>query len=47
MNIKFGLMAGAAVACVVMTGCKAPKAQSQSRPVKPVSRVVVEPAPAP
>ena len=48
MNIKFGLVAGAAVACVVMTGCKAPKAQSQSRPVKPVQRVAVEqPAPAP
>ena len=40
-------MAGAAVACVVMTGCKAPKAQDQVRPVKPVSRVVAEPAPAP
>ena len=48
MNMKFGLVAGAAVACAVMTGCKAPKAQSQSRPVKPAQRVVVEqPAPAP
>lgn len=46
MNIKFGLMAGAAVACVVMAGCKAPKAQGQSRPVKPAARVVVESAPA-
>ena len=48
MNIKFGLAASAAVACVVMTGCKAPKAQSQGRPVRPAQRVVVEqPAPAP
>ena len=45
MNIKFGLIAGAAVACVVMTGCKAPKAQNAARPVKPADRVVVEPAP--
>lgn len=48
MNCKFGLVASAAVACVVMTGCKAPKAQVQSRPVKPAQRVAVEqPAPAP
>ena len=48
MNIKFGLAASAAVACVVITGCKAPKAQSQGRPVRPAQRVVVEqPAPAP
>ena len=46
MNIKFGLVAGAAVACVVMSGCKAPKAQEQSRPVKP-ARVIATPAPAP
>ena len=47
MNMKFGLVAGAAVACAVMTGCKAPKAQSQSRPVKPAQRIVAEqPAPA-
>ena len=47
MNIKFGLVAGAAVACVVMTGCKAPKAQGQDRPAKPATRVAVAPAPAP
>ena len=46
MNMKFGLVAGAAVACVVMSGCKAPKAQESARPSKP-SRVVVAPAPAP
>ena len=46
MNIKFGLVAGAAVACVVMSGCKAPKAQSSDRPVRSAPRVV-EPAPAP
>lgn len=46
MNIKFGLVAGAAVACVVMSGCKAPKAQSADRPVKPAPRIV-EPASAP
>ena len=46
MNIKFGLVAGAAVACVVMSGCKAPKAQSADRPVRPAPRIV-EPAPAP
>lgn len=28
MNLKFGLMTGAAIACAVMTGCKAPKAQT-------------------
>ena len=46
MNIKFGLVAGAAVVCVVMSGCKAPKAQSADRPVKPAPRIS-EPAPAP
>ena len=46
MNIKFGLVAGAAIACVVMSGCKAPKAQSADRPVKPAPRIA-EPAPAP
>lgn len=47
MNIKFGLMAGAAVACVVMTGCKAPKAQNANNSAKPAQRIVAEPAPAP
>ena len=28
MNLKFGLVMGAAVACAVMAGCKAPKAQT-------------------
>ena len=46
MNIKFGLVAGAAIACVVMSVCKAPKAQSADRPVKPAPRIA-EPAPAP
>ena len=46
MNIKFGLVAGAAVACVVMSGCKAPKTQSVDRPVRPVPRIA-EPAPVP
>ena len=46
MNIRFGLVAGAAIACVVMSGCKAPKAQSADRPVKPAPRIA-EPAPAP
>ena len=46
MNIKFGLVAGAAVACVVMSGCKAPKAQSADRAVKSAPRIV-EPVPAP
>ena len=46
MNIKFGLVAGAAVACVVMSGCKAPKAQSAERPVRPAPRIA-EPTPAP
>lgn len=46
MNIKFGLVAGAAVACVVMTGCKAPKVQNhQSQPVKPASSVAVKAEP--
>ena len=47
MNIKFGLMAGATVVCVVMTGCKAPKAQNTVRPVRPADRVAAERAPAP
>ena len=46
MNIKFGLMAGTAAVCVVMAGCKAPKAYNAERPAKPASRVVVEEAPA-
>lgn len=46
MNMKFGLVAGAAVACVVMSGCKSPKAQEAARPSRP-SRVVVTPAPVP
>lgn len=46
MNIKFGLVAGAAVACVVMSGCKAPKAQSAERPVKSAPRIA-QPTPAP
>lgn len=46
MNIKFGLVAGAAVACVVMSGCKAPKTQSVDRPVRPVPRIV-KPTPVP
>lgn len=46
MNIKFGLVAGAAVACVVMSGCKASKVQSADRPVRPAPRIV-ESAPTP
>ena len=34
MNVKFGLVMGAAVACAVMTGCKAPKAQAPSGTTK-------------
>ena len=54
MNVKFGLMAGAAIACAVMAGCKAPKAQSPSgttmeptRPVRHTEIVTVEENPAP
>jgi LysM repeat protein len=48
MNVKFSLMTGAAIACAVLAGCKAPKAQSVTpvpapRPVKPAA---VESAPA-
>ena len=54
MNVKFGLMAGAAIACAVMTGCKAPKAQTPSsatmEPTRPVPHrteiVIVEEKPA-
>lgn len=41
MNMKFGLIASAAAACVVMSGCKAPKAQESAQPAKPVTQVVV------
>ena len=54
MNVKFGLMAGAAIACAVMAGCKAPKAQSTSgttmeptRPVRHTEVVTVDEKPAP
>jgi N-acetylmuramoyl-L-alanine amidase len=47
MNIKVGLVTGAAVVCVAMTGCKAPKAQVSDRPVRPVQHVAETPAPAP
>ncbi len=30
MNVRFGLIVGAAVACAVVTGCKAPKANTSS-----------------
>ena len=44
MNVKFGLIAGAAIACAVMTGCKAPKAQAPGgtavEPTRPVGRTV-------
>ncbi|MBO5941509.1 MAG: LysM peptidoglycan-binding domain-containing protein [Kiritimatiellae bacterium] len=44
--MKFGLIAGAAAACVVMSGCKAPRAQVSARPAKPAAQVTVsEPAP--
>ena len=53
MNVKFGLMAGAAIACAVMAGCKAPKAQSPSgttieptRPVRHTELVTVDEKPA-
>ena len=45
MNMKFGLVAGAAIACAVMSGCKAPKAQAPSgttvEPVSPVQKIEV------
>ena len=54
MNVKFGLMAGAAIACAVMAGCKAPKAQSPSdttmeptRPVRHTEIVTVDEKPTP
>ena len=53
MNLKFGLMTGAAIACAVMTGCKAPKARTSGgatmEPTRPVPRtevVTVEEKPA-
>ena len=46
MNVKFGLIAGAAIACAVMTGCKAPKAQtpggSAVEPTRPAGHTVVK-----
>ena len=44
MNIKLGLVAGAAVACVVMSGCKAPKAQVSEKPVRVAPSTTVPPA---
>ena len=45
MNLKFGLITGAAIACAVMTGCKAPKAHTSSEatmePTRPVPRTEV------
>jgi len=53
MNVKFGLMAGAAIACAVMAGCKAPKAQASggttmepTRPVRHTTVVTVDEKPA-
>ena len=53
MNMKFGLMTGAAIACAVMTGCKAPKAQTSggatmepTRPARHTEVVTVEERPA-
>ena len=46
MNMKFGIVAGAAVACAVMTGCKAPKAQNVNQSSNATQVVVAEPAPA-
>ena len=51
MNVRFGLIAGAAVACAVVTGCKAPKANTSSgatasaRPVRQSEVKTVEKAP--
>ena len=43
--MKFGLMTGAAIACAVMTGCKAPKAQTSGgatmEPTRPAQRTEV------
>lgn len=33
MNVKFGVMTGAAIACAVLAGCKAPKAHVAAEPV--------------
>ena len=53
MNVKFGLMAGAAIACAVMAGCKAPKAQvsggttmEPTRPVRHTETVTADEKPA-
>ena len=51
MNVRFGLIVGAAVACAVVTGCKAPKASTSSgtassaRPVRQSEVKAVEKAP--
>jgi LysM repeat protein len=52
MNVKFGLMAGAAIACAVMAGCKAPKAQASggttmepTRPVRQTELVTIDEKP--
>ena len=52
MNMKFGLVTGAAIACAVMTGCKAPKAGSSggtpmepTRPVRQTQVVTVDEPP--
>lgn len=53
MNVRFGLIVGAAVACAVVTGCKAPKASTSSgtaspaRPVRQSEVKTVEQAPQP
>ena len=45
MNLKFGLMTGAAIACAMMTGCKAPKAQTTGgttmEPARPAQRTEI------
>lgn len=45
MNMKFGLMTGAAIACAVMAGCKAPKAQTSGgvtmEPTRPAHRTEI------
>ena len=53
MNVKFGLMAGAAIACAVMAGCKAPKAQASggttmapTQPARHTEAVTVDEKPA-
>ena len=52
MNLKFGLVTSATIACAVMTGCKAPKAQTSggatmepTRPVQCTEVVTVEETP--